>query len=218
MLHKLLVITAVAVGMAFTAPSANAAMLSGGLSISSVDSNGPDGGDPILPVDSSGTELPDFTGATGLDFTDTGDLTPGTAGTYEVDSTAGDFTVLDSTTGTIEDFSFLLAGDSANYPYPPVIAFQIGTSGFQFDLETIQEDFNSGSSIVLSGTGTFHLDGFDPTPGVFEFSSQTTGTTFSFSASESATPVPEPGSMLLLGTGLLLLGTSVRRRLARKRA
>jgi hypothetical protein len=218
MLHKLLVITAVAVGLAFTAPSAHAAMLTGGLSISSVDANGPTGGDPILPVDAAGTELSDFSGATGLDFTDTGSLTPGVAGTFEVDSTSGDFTILDSTTGTIEDFSFLLAGDSANYPYPPVIAFQVGDSGFQFDLDTITQDFNSGSSLVLSGTGTFFLDGFDPTPGVFEFSSQTTGATFSFSASESATPVPEPGSMLLLGTGLLLLGSSVRRRLARKRA
>jgi len=62
----------------------------------------------------------------------------------------------------------------------------------------------------------FNVAGFDPTPGTFTFTINQTGGAFSFSATDSAAAVPEPGSMILLGTGLAGLAASVRRRLARK--
>ena len=45
-------------------------------------------------------------------------------------------------------------------------------------------DAQGPTFLILSGSGTFHLAGFDPTPGTFVFTANQSGPTFSFSASE----------------------------------
>lgn len=60
-------------------------------------------------------------------------------------------------------------------------------------------------SLTVTGSGTLTLTGFDPTPGVYEITTQgptTALVTFSATSIGTQTGVPEPASMALLGSAL----------------
>ena len=96
--------------------------------------------------------------------------------------------------------------------------WSFGPGGFAFDLLAITMPItrvgttDSGGLIII-GTGTLRATGFDPTPGTFSFSANSTQTEFRFGATnEAVAQVPDGGSTLgLLGLGLLGL-SSIRRR------
>jgi hypothetical protein len=88
------------------------------------------------------------------------------------------------------------------------------TLGASFDLTAITFIDRARPGILdLTGTGIFHLTGFDATPGFWRFSGNQAGGTLSFSSSQGVN-VPDGGmTAILLGGALSALGL-IRRKLA----
>ena len=86
--------------------------------------------------------------------------------------------------------------------------------GFTFDLTSSAIQFQTSKALWVSGTGTVSGNGFEPTVGTWDFSTQTgSGTAFRFSSSTEA--VPDGGTtMALFGFSLLSL-YGVRRKLGK---
>jgi hypothetical protein len=109
---------------------------------------------------------------------------------------------------TINDTSFTFAT-------PDELIFTVGTTTATFTATgPIDVSTDNAMFLNLSGTGTLTLTGYDATPGTFSFSSTDSGDNFGTAGSSTygfditATPTsatPEPGSLVLLGTGLLAM-------------
>jgi hypothetical protein len=165
------------------------------------------GADCVLPVLGTGVQTT-LDQAVALDFTDTGAPTPGIAGPMSIDGGTGVFAGILGA-GTIKDFCFVV-GSCGVYASPPIAAWQTSVGGATFDMLTVLNPFRSASGLLVTGTGLFHIAGFDATPGTYALAVTNTGTAFSFSATDAATAVPEPATLLLLGTAAL--GLCLRRR------
>jgi hypothetical protein len=114
-------------------------------------------------------------------------------------------------TGTLSS----LLGETAqltNFTFAPASAadgvelFNVESGLATFTIESIVVDFNGSLDgtpfLNLSGTGLLTETGYDPTLATFSLTSTTTGTT-SFTVDATTATAPEPGSLVLLGTGLL---------------
>jgi hypothetical protein len=165
--------------------------------------------DCVIPVLGTGVQTT-LDLAVALDFTSAGAPTPGVAGPMSIDGGTGVFAGILGA-GTIKDFCFV-AGSCGIYSYPPIAAWQTSAGGATFDMLTVVRPFASPNGLVLTGTGLFHIAGYDNTPGLFTLSVTNTGTAFSFSATDAATAVPEPASLALVGMGVLAAGRRLRRR------
>jgi len=147
-----------------------------------------------------------------------GDLTFDFA-SNSVDIIGDDAFVTADPTGSFS--GYVSAGDIATYNdfiYSPFSAvtplWSIG--GFSFDLNqiiTISEFTVAATGqqyLFLSGSGIFYGNGFDKTYGDWTFSADGQKGQFAF----SSVNVPEPGTALLLGVGLLGIGAARRLRKA----
>ena len=183
--NRTLNIAALAIGLVFAAGPANAAFITGDISMS---------GD-FAPT--CGTDLGD---ATGIDFL--GD-------DFTVDDANGDFAAFGIATGDIgfyQDFQFDPLTPS---PVDPLWSI----AGFSFALTDVVVSFQSPAFLVLEGTGTVAGNGFDVTNGSWILTANSAGTLFNFSSGATATAVDEPAVLGLLGLGLLAFG--LRRRIGR---
>lgn len=178
-----------------------------------------------IPVNSAGT-VTNSDVATGLDFTQIlgftttggaicGGADYGVAGDVAVGDATGDFSVLSGTFGSIKDLQFNTA--------LPLNGFEFfSAGGLTFNLYTltvVSQTYNPITrlgTINLEGTGLFTMAGFLDTPGAFVLTANQGRSTFTFSSSQVAdAPIPEPGTMLLFGSGLLGCATVARRRFNR---
>ena len=176
-------------------------------------------------VDAAGAEVldadgnPTLAGATGIDFFNLDGQNPADAtGEFMVVSTfskpgqVNNFAPLLWQRGTIHDLMFN-ADAIDGFPTVPILGFEslsIG-GGLRFDLEKLYVKYQDDHTLTLSGGGMFYWAGYDPTPGAFEFTGTNSGGSMAFVASEAA-PVPEPASIVLMGSGALAGLNKLRRR------
>jgi hypothetical protein len=100
----------------------------------------------------------------------------------------------------------LTFGSYKNFSYSPLVVvnpiwkFNL----VSFDLTQVTSISESGSGLVLAGTGFLKAAGYDDTLGKWSFSADSSGGLFSWSSTAMATSVPDGGtSMGLLGLSLL---------------
>lgn len=124
-----------------------------------------------------------------------------------VTTTSGSFAIVaPGTPVTVNPFSFNPFGGSVT----PLWSTAAGPAA-SFNLTTLSSVSQPGDNTLdLKGLGTLQLAGYDATPGMWVFTANQAGGTFSWSSSNAS--VPEGGTTAaLLGLGLLLVSLMARR-------
>ena len=125
----------------------------------------------------------------------------------EVDLAYGDLASLEDQVADMNDFVF-----APNYAASNPL-WTVG--GFSFDMQSINVTLHDSSFLHITGDGILQGNGYDPTLGTWSFSSRNSSdpyARFTWSAGTTASPVPEPASMLLFGAGLASLAGFAKRK------
>jgi hypothetical protein len=150
-------------------------------------------------LDESGTITNKLTDATGIHFL---------AGFTMMGGTGSFASVTPFLPVTFTDFYF--NPTLSPTPVNPLWSFDYFFKNYNFVMDSVSYGVD-GSSLTLNGSGLLHIDGFDDTLGTWIFTTQGDQMVGSFSATSA--PVPEPGTLLLLGSGLVGMFSFGRRRM-----
>ena len=127
-------------------------------------------------------------------------------------TTALDFTPPTFVTSSAGDLATVVVGSQATFNDMTFAPFTGATNplwtanGFQFDLTAVTVDSQTANGLVLLGHGTMSKSGFDSTAFDWSFSADRLRNVVAWSATNETTVTAEPTTLLLLGTGLLLVG------------
>lgn len=131
-----------------------------------------------------------------------------------------------TSTGTLSSFTAGTPATFHDFNYAAMVPdtiFNVTSGGkdLSFFLDSVTAT-NTGTELTLKGSGIFSETGYTDTPGQFVLTSQDIsggnggqmpGAAVTFSATAGTAVTPEPGSLVLLGTGLLsTAGMLIRRR------
>ena len=142
--------------------------------------------------------------------------------TFDSSFDASTATSLPSMTGTALGFRDLagLTNTSITFktfyfgiPPNPIVENYWAAGGFSFDLTNIQVAYQQVNQLGLVGSGILSKEGFSDSIATWDINITDGKSAFSFSTSSS---VSEPGTMLLLGAGLIGWGLTGRRKFFRK--
>ena len=86
-------------------------------------------------------------------------------------------------------------------PVVPLWSFVYSGLTYSFDATSMTIDYIAAHTIVISGNGTARITGYEATNGEWNVTANHLGSSFSFSSSAAA--LPEPLTLILLGSGLL---------------
>lgn len=130
---------------------------------------------------------------------------------FQVVRSSGDFVGIKGMIGSIKDFQFDVQlnpphDDGTLVLSPGLALWSVG--GFSFTMTSFDYDkgiLNNSKDLHVYGLGMLSSAGFDDTPGVWNFTGQgAKDGNFTWSSSVgSSSPVPEPATMLLFGSGML---------------
>lgn len=141
--------------------------------------------------------------ATGIHFINPSLVTTGASGTFaSIPGFPPSVTPV-----TFTNFTFAPLSPS---PVDPLWTLTVGGNIYDFLLSSVSVTRTPPNGLLLNGTGTLQATGFEDTKGDWSLTTQDSNSAIlSFS---SASSVPEPGTMLLLGTGFLGLAIYGKRR------
>ncbi|MDT7953072.1 MAG: hypothetical protein RQ966_16335 [Acetobacteraceae bacterium] len=140
----------------------------------------------------------------------------GTPGSVLVTLGQGSFSAFVGTAATIQDVQLGgLGTTTANPVGSAFLTFGGGAITLDFANATATHNTQTGQAIDIVGTGTY-TSGGTMTPGTFQLLTASAGTaaavSFQFTVNGTATAIPEPISLSLLGVSLLGLGLIGRRK------